>query len=332
MRALALLLSLLALPALAQTPGSVNLFGPSTVPGAPQVTPAAVNAAVNAALALKSDVANPVFTGTVHGAAFAFTGNGTVGGTLGVTGASTFTGALSGAGVTALLAPYAPLNSPVFTGTISGSGITALLAPYAPLASPTFTGTVGAVAITATGKISTPASAAGSAGFILPHGAAPTSPANGDLWTTSADGLFLRVNGTTKGPFISTITAPLTDTNGTIALGAQPGAAPYYFDTTVTVHNDTYQFAWPYATGTITSVEYFTGGSTTPSFVASVQIAGVNVTSCNGLTVNSATPATTTCTAANTITTGQLLSLVITSTSGSPFSSLVQINYTRSAT
>lgn len=46
---------LLAFPALGQTPGAVALTGPSTTPGAPQLTPAAINAAINAALAAKQD-------------------------------------------------------------------------------------------------------------------------------------------------------------------------------------------------------------------------------------------------------------------------------------
>ncbi len=49
------------------------------------------------------------------------------------------------------------------------------------------------------GKLITAASATGLAGFSLPPGTAPTSPANGDLWTTSA-GLYARINGTTVGP------------------------------------------------------------------------------------------------------------------------------------
>ena len=32
----------------------------------------------------------------------------------------------------------------------------------------------------------------------IPHGSAPTSPVDGDMWTTSAGGLFVRVNGVTK--------------------------------------------------------------------------------------------------------------------------------------
>jgi hypothetical protein len=47
------------------------------------------------------------------------------------------------------------------------------------------------------GSLLTVASATGGAGFRLPHGAAPTSPTNGDMWTTTA-GLFVYINGVTK--------------------------------------------------------------------------------------------------------------------------------------
>jgi hypothetical protein len=33
----------------------------------------------------------------------------------------------------------------------------------------------------------------------IPHGSAPTSPVDGDMWTTTS-GLFVRVNGVTVGP------------------------------------------------------------------------------------------------------------------------------------
>jgi hypothetical protein len=58
-------------------------------------------------------------------------------------------------------------------------------------------GALGLPGGTMTGKINTVASAVGTAGFGLPHGAAPTTPVNGDLWTTTA-GLFARVNAVTK--------------------------------------------------------------------------------------------------------------------------------------
>ena len=50
------------------------------------------------------------------------------------------------------------------------------------------------------GELTTLASATGGAGFNLPPGTAPTSPVNGDVWTTSA-GMYARINGVTVGPF-----------------------------------------------------------------------------------------------------------------------------------
>lgn len=44
-----------------------------------------------------------------------------------------------------------------------------------------------------------PASVAGGASLNMPQGSAPTSPANGDMWTTSA-GLFVQIGGATVGP------------------------------------------------------------------------------------------------------------------------------------
>ena len=52
---------------------------------------------------------------------------------------------------------------------------------------------------TFTGLVTTVASASGGAGLNLPHGAAPSAPVNGDVWTTTA-GLFVRINGGTVGP------------------------------------------------------------------------------------------------------------------------------------
>ncbi|MGD9766594.1 MAG: beta strand repeat-containing protein [Pseudolabrys sp.] len=78
----------------------------------------------------------------------------------------------------------------------------------APINNPTFTG-----------KATTAASAAGGAGFNLPQGAAPTAPANGDVWLTSA-GLFARANTVTlqfaplaSPTFIGTPAAPTAPAN-----------------------------------------------------------------------------------------------------------------------
>lgn len=82
--------------------------------------------------------------------------------------------------------------------------------------------TIGALALaggTLTGKLNTAASAASAAGFGLPHGAAPSAPVNGDLWTTTA-GLFARVNGTTRTLAFtdSNITGTATNVTGTVAI------------------------------------------------------------------------------------------------------------------
>lgn len=63
------------------------------------------------------------------------------------------------------------------------------------------TNTLTVANLTTSGLVLTAASASGGAGFRLPHGAAPTSPVNGDVWTTSAGGLYARINGVTVGPF-----------------------------------------------------------------------------------------------------------------------------------
>lgn len=58
----------------------------------------------------------------------------------------------------------------------------------------------GTLAVTSTlsvtGKTNTAASASGGAGLNLPHGAAPSSPTNGDVWTTTL-GVYSRVSGAT---------------------------------------------------------------------------------------------------------------------------------------
>ena len=64
--------------------------------------------------------------------------------------------------------------------------------------------TTGTLAIlganTFTAKQTTVATAAvAGAGFNLPHGTVPDTPANGDVWTTTA-GIYVRVNGVTAGP------------------------------------------------------------------------------------------------------------------------------------
>lgn len=84
--------------------------------------------------------------------------------------------------------------------------------------------------LTATGLVLTAASGAGSAGFRLPHGAAPSAPVDGDVWTTSA-GLYARINGANVGPYATaagSLTNPMSAVGDLILGGTVTGgvAAP----------------------------------------------------------------------------------------------------------
>jgi hypothetical protein len=77
---------------------------------------------------------------------------------------------------------------------------------------PSFLRTTGG---TMTGELVTPASGVAGAGLNLPPGVAPTSPVNGDLWTTAA-GLFARIAGSTVGPYSIAYTPTITTGTPTV--------------------------------------------------------------------------------------------------------------------
>ena len=153
---------------------------------------------------------------------------------------------------------YAPIASPTFTGTVTipaGASISG----FAPLASPALTGNVtitsnstgsalfieqagvgniltlhdqatdtNFVAIDANGKVSTiPSEATNGAGFNIAHGVAPTTPVNGDIWTTTT-GLFARINASTKQMMTlsdtQTVSGGITFTSVNQTLGNSTGA------------------------------------------------------------------------------------------------------------
>jgi hypothetical protein len=80
-----------------------------------------------------------------------------------------------------------------FNGASSGSPAGRTLT-YKTLATLNFSGEFAPV-----GTIIAPAAVTSLASIRLPHGTAPTSPTNGDMWTTTA-GLYVRINGATVGP------------------------------------------------------------------------------------------------------------------------------------
>lgn len=55
------------------------------------------------------------------------------------------------------------------------------------------------IAASDTAALALAASTTGVASLRIPHGSAPTSPVDGDVWTTTA-GLYVRINGATVGP------------------------------------------------------------------------------------------------------------------------------------
>jgi len=124
-----------------------------------------------------------------------FTVDGTTGdtiieGTLGVTGLATFT-----AGILS--------NDDITLG--AGDNLIGSTTSIIDLGSNNFnangaTGNVivgGTLNVSGKTTIATPTTSIAS--INLPHGTAPTSPVNGDMWTTTA-GLFVRINGSTIGP------------------------------------------------------------------------------------------------------------------------------------
>lgn len=96
-------------------------------------------------------------------------------------------------GQTASRAVFTDASSNLTTNAITGTGNVVMSA------SPTLTGTITAAAANFSGLVSTPASTTTTAGLRVPHGSAPTTPVNGDIWTTTA-GIFVRINGATVGP------------------------------------------------------------------------------------------------------------------------------------
>jgi hypothetical protein len=142
---------------------------------------------------------------------------------------------------------------------------------YAALAGSTFTGLV-----------STPASTTTTAGLRIAHGAAPTTPVNGDIWTTTS-GLFMRQNGTTQQyvDFASTQTINGTKTfsASSITLGNSTAAGTIALGTGATI------------SGSTKTVNIGTGGvagSTTAITIGSTT--GTSTTTLQG-TTNGVTPA-----------------------------------------
>jgi hypothetical protein len=128
---------------------------------------------------------------------------------------------------------------------------------------------------TMTGPLVTVASASGAAGLNIPHGTAPSSPNNGDVWTTTA-GLFARINGATvqygPGKLVkrsrttvatstsSTTNIPFDDTTPTVTEGAEAMSLSFTPDNnanTIVIRAG----GWCYAEGGLAVFTLFSGST-----------------------------------------------------------------------
>lgn len=155
------------------------------------------------ASAISGGAANKLF---INGVAVTKQGTYTSAGVLSSTGTITVLGATSGGGINATTINPVTFNSS--GGAAAGStfdGASAVTVDFS---------TVGALASTnpsvVSGTLGTVASTTGAASLRVPHGTAPTSPTNGDIWTTTA-GLYARINGATVGPFTSSAPGGISD-------------------------------------------------------------------------------------------------------------------------
>lgn len=111
------------------------------------------------------------------------------------------------------------------------------------------------------------------------------------------------------------------------------GPVPYVWDanTTVVAATDIPLFngtAWAGCATSTCTINSVTWRAATGSFTVAIKINGTVVTSCSAIAVNSATSTTTTCTGAQTFTNTGIVTMAVSSPSGSPNDALVQLNIT----
>jgi hypothetical protein len=132
------------------------------------------------------------------------------------------------------------------------------------------------------GKINTIASTTANAGLNIPHGNPPTTPVNGDIWTTTAN-LVVRLNGANQSiptlglantfSGVNTFSANVSFSAANSSFGTATGAATYNFATGSTVNG---------ATKTVNIGINGVAGSTTNIAIGSTT--GTSTTTLQGIT------------------------------------------------
>jgi hypothetical protein len=144
---------------------------------------------------------------------------------------------------------------------------------------------------TMTGPLVTPASTTANAGFNVSPGSAPTSPNNGDIWSTSS-GLYVQINGATVGPLTEGTSGSFGNTSP-ISLSFPSGVVTYSCPTCGVTGNPLSQFAATTSAqlaGVLTN-ETGTGllvFNTSPSLVTPA-LGAATATSINGNTITTGT-------------------------------------------
>jgi hypothetical protein len=174
------------------------------------------------------------------------------------------------------MSSYAPKASPALTGNVT---ITSNSAGAALFIEQSGAGNIltlhdqasdtNFVAIDQNGKVSTiPSDATAGAGFNIAHGTAPTSPVNGDIWTTTG-GLFMRQNGSTQQYVdfggTQTISGAKTFSNANQTLGNSTAAGTIAIGTGATVSGSsrTINIGTASATGSTNNINIGGGSGTT---------------------------------------------------------------------
>jgi hypothetical protein len=130
-----------------------------------------------------------------------------------------------------------------------------------------------------------PASAAGYASLSMAHGTAPSSPNNGDLWTTTA-GLFARISGTTVGPFIDTAGAHTLGSHSDVTITAIAAGELLKWNGSVWINNTLVEAgiaaaSHTHAASDITAGTFGSGNYTFPANLIVTSLFGVGTTSVN---------------------------------------------------
>lgn len=145
-------------------------------------------------------------------------------------------------------------------------------------------------------------------------------------WLASIQTITLPLSAANGGTGATSLGASSFSLDGAVLVARNKGKLQLQWVNGAIVTADTAYFIYavPYA-GTINSMTYFCG---TGSFTVAVQIAGTPVTGLSAISNNSATPATTNASGANTFTAGQIISAVPSSPSGSPTDALLILDIT----